>query len=43
MKNDPDGYMKIWREFNIATKPVKWFILPHSIYKDWCDKIEGNL
>jgi len=43
MKNDPDGYMKIWREFNIATKPVKWVIWPHSISKDWCDKIEGNL
>jgi hypothetical protein len=43
MKNDPDGYMKIWREFNIATKPVKWVIWPHSVSKDWCDKIEGNL
>jgi glycosyltransferase involved in cell wall biosynthesis len=43
MKNDPDGYMKIWREFNIATKPVKWVVWPHSISKDWCDKIEGNL
>jgi glycosyltransferase involved in cell wall biosynthesis len=43
MKNDPDGYMKVWREFNIATKPVKWVIWPHSVSKDWCDKIEGNL
>jgi len=43
MKNDPDGYLKIWREFAISSKPVKWVVWPHSISKDWCDKIEGNL
>jgi hypothetical protein len=43
MKNDPDGYLKVWREFSIASKPVKWVVWPHSVSKDWCDKIEGNL
>jgi glycosyltransferase involved in cell wall biosynthesis len=43
MKNDPDGYLKVWREFPISSKPVKWVVWPHSVSKDWCDKIEGNL
>ncbi len=43
LKNDPDGYCKIWREFSVTTKPTKWVVWPHSISKGWCDKIEGNL
>jgi glycosyltransferase involved in cell wall biosynthesis len=43
VKNDPDGYGKIWREFNTSKKPTKWVVWPHSLSKDWCDKIEGNL
>jgi hypothetical protein len=43
MKNDPDGYCKVWREFNITTKPKYWVVWPHSISKGWCDRISGNL
>ena len=43
MKNDPDGYCKVWREFNYGGKPTKWIVWPHSISKGWCNKIEGNL
>jgi len=43
LKNDPDGYYKVWRTFNIKEKPVKWVIWPHSESKDWCDRFEGNL
>lgn len=43
MKNDPDGYFKIWRTFNIKEKPHKWVVWPHSKTKDWCERITGNL
>ena len=43
MKNDPDGYCKVWRTFQYAGKPAKWVVWPHSISKGWCDKIEGIL
>ena len=43
MKNDPDGYCKVWREFNTEVKPAKWIVWPHSISKGWCDTITGNL
>jgi glycosyltransferase involved in cell wall biosynthesis len=43
MKSDPDGYFKIWREFNIKTKPKSWLVWPHSKSKGWCDQIVGNL
>ena len=43
MKNDPDGYCKVWRTFQHAEKPVKWIVWPHSISKGWCEKIESNL
>lgn len=41
--NDPDKYCKIWREFNIESKPKKWVVWPYSKSKGWCDKIQGNL
>ncbi len=44
--NDPDGYHKIWRIFNIgagSNKPVKWVVWPFSVSKGWCDRIEGRL
>ena len=40
---DPDGYCKIWREFNTITKPSYWVVWPHSKSKGWCDRITGNL
>ena len=43
IKNDPDGYGKIWREFPTHQKPVKWVVWPYSVSQGWCEKIEGNL
>ena len=43
MKNDPDGYCKIWREFSTDIKPVSWIVWPHSISKGWSDPITGGL
>jgi hypothetical protein len=43
MKNDPDGYCKVWREFNMTTKPKYWVVWPHSISKGWGDRITGNI
>ena len=43
MKNDPDGYCKVWREFQTETKPVYWVVWPHSESKGWCDRLTGNL
>jgi glycosyltransferase involved in cell wall biosynthesis len=43
MKNDPDGYCKIWREFQTDEKPNSWLVWPHSISKGWSDPITGNL
>lgn len=43
MMRDPDGYCKIWREFQTTHKPKYWVVWPHSISKDWCDRITGNL
>ena len=42
-KNDPDGYYKIWRTFQTDVKPTKWVVWPHSISKDWCERITGLL
>jgi len=41
--NDPDGYCKIWREFNTEETPTYWVVWPHSKSKDWCDRITGRL
>ena len=43
MKNDPDGYCKVWREFNMTSKPKYWVVWPHSISKGWCERITGSL
>ena len=43
MKNDPDGYCKVWRTFQYAGIPTKWIVWPHSVSKGWRDKIEGIL
>ncbi len=42
-QNDPDGYCKVWREFQTLTKPKYWVVWPHSISKGWCEKITGYL
>jgi hypothetical protein len=41
MKNDPDGYCKVWRSFNTRIKPSSWIVWPHSKSKDWQDPITG--
>ena len=43
MKNDTDGYFKIWREFNSKDKPNNWLVWPHSEKEGWCDQITGRL
>ena len=43
MMRDPDGYCKIWREFQTTHKPKYWVVWPHSVSKDWCERIIGNL
>ena len=41
MKQEPDGYCKVWREFQTDTKPSSWIVWPHSISKGWADPITG--
>ena len=43
MMRDPDGYCKVWREFNTSIKPKYWVVWPHSKSKGWCERIVGNL
>lgn len=43
MKQDPDGYCKVWREFQTDIKPSSWIVWPHSVSKGWRDPIVGQL
>jgi hypothetical protein len=43
MKNDPDGYCKVWREFQTDEIPKYWVVWPYSTSKGWCEKLIGNL
>jgi hypothetical protein len=43
MKNDPDGYCKVWREFQTSHKPKYWVVWPYSVSKGWCERLTGNL
>ena len=43
MKNDPDGYCKVWREFQTTAKPKYWVVWPYSASKGWGERITGNL
>jgi glycosyltransferase involved in cell wall biosynthesis len=40
---DPDGYCKVWREFQTEKKPHHWVVWPHSKSKGWCERLTGNL
>jgi hypothetical protein len=42
-RSDPDGYCKVWREFQTKEKPYDWIVWPHSISKGWADPIIGKL
>jgi hypothetical protein len=41
--NDPDGYGKVWREFQVENKPSYWVVWPFSTSKGWCERLTGNL
>jgi hypothetical protein len=41
--NDPDGYCKIWRDFQTDEQPKYWVVWPHSKSKGWCERLTGNL
>jgi hypothetical protein len=43
LMNDPDGYGKVWRDFQTDTKPTYWVVWPFSTSKGWCERITGNL
>ena len=43
MMNDPDGYCKVWRDFQTTHKPKYWVVWPFSISKGWCERITGDL
>ena len=43
IKNDPDGYGKVWRTFNSPIKPSKWIVWPHSLSQGWCERLEGKI
>jgi hypothetical protein len=43
MKKDPDGYCKVWREFQTLQKPSSWVVWPHSKSKGWSDPIIGYI
>ena len=43
MKNDPDGYCKIWRTFNAIEMPTKWIVWPHSLSQGWQDRLTGTI
>jgi hypothetical protein len=43
MRHDPDGYCKVWREFQTKEKPYDWIVWPHSVSKGWADPIIGVL
>ncbi len=43
MMQDPDGYCKVWRQFQTVDKPKYWVVWPYSASKGWCDRITGNL
>ena len=43
MMRDPDGYCKIWRDFQTTHKPKYWVVWPYSTSKGWCNRLTGNL
>ena len=43
MLSDPDGYGKLWREFQTDKKPTYWVVWPYSKSKGWCERLTGKL
>jgi hypothetical protein len=43
MMSDPDGYCKIWRDFQTTKQPKYWVVWPYSASKGWCERLTGEL
>jgi glycosyltransferase involved in cell wall biosynthesis len=43
LMRDPDGYCKIWKEFQTEKKPSYWIVWPYSTSKGWGERIKGTL
>jgi hypothetical protein len=43
MAEDPDGYNKVFREFECDEMPASWVVWPHSKSKGWLDRITGEI
>lgn len=41
--SDPDGYGKVWREFQTSMQPKYWVVWPYSTSKGWCERLTGSL
>jgi len=40
---DPDQYCKIFVECQTDIKPDHWVVWPHSVSKDWCERLTGKI
>ena len=43
LMRDPDGYCKIWKEFQTEKKPSYWIVWPYRTSKGWGERIKGTL
>jgi hypothetical protein len=43
LKNDPDGYIKLWRSFETKDKITDWLVWPNSKENGWLDQINGHI
>jgi hypothetical protein len=43
MKNDSDGYCKLWRIFHTSAQPKRWIVWPHSREHGWTERLTGEL
>jgi len=43
LKDESDGFYKIWRTFNYTQKPKKYIVWPFSEKYGWCTKIEDTI
>ena len=43
MRNDPDGYCKVWRSFETKERPHSWIVWPYSTSKGWAEPIIGYI
>jgi len=43
LKDDPDGYIKLWRSFETKEKITDWMVWPNSKENGWLDQIHGHI